>query len=191
MSDFDPHDLLTTGGITAGIAVLSFLGLIVKQVFSAASKIAILIEEVKQIAELRRSIDVTNERVNTLWGFLLSRGIAEAVTKGVATMNSPITVTEEAKAWFEPIVAQLRTFYDGEGRGLSDVNLAIEIERRFGDRILKEICIPHGLFMGACLVIALQLLRDNAPSIAEIYPYGADRRIEDRGPPAGMPERRK
>jgi hypothetical protein len=54
------------------------------------------------------------------------------------------------------LILPIREFYIKGRRNITDAELAMEIERRFGDRILNEVCIPHGLYMGACLLIAIQ-----------------------------------
>jgi hypothetical protein len=103
-------------------------------------------------------------KIDTVWGFLMKRAMSEALVQGVATRNSPVKVTNEAKQWMAPLIGPIREFYATLGRrNMSDEELALEIERRFGDRILHEVCIPHGLYMGACLLIALQALKGTTP----------------------------
>jgi len=101
-------------------------------------------------------------KVDTMWDFQMRRNQAEAVHRGVATMNSPIVVNDEARQWVEPIVAPMRAFYAKIGRKMTDSELALEIERRYGERILTEICIPRGISAGACLLIALQAVKGEA-----------------------------
>jgi hypothetical protein len=103
-------------------------------------------------------------KIDTVWDFQIRRAQSEALMQGVATKNSPVTVTDEAKQWMKPLLMPIREFYSKLGRHLSDRELVIEIERQFGDRILNEICIPHGLSAGACLLIALQAAKDDALS---------------------------
>ena len=54
---------------------------------------------------------------------------------------------------------EIRKFYAKLGRRLSENDLALEIERRWGDRIVKEICIPNNMSRGECLVLALHAAR--------------------------------
>ncbi len=100
-------------------------------------------------------------KVDTLWEFMMRRARSEAIKEGVAKRNSPIEVTQEAKNWMRPLIVPIREFYAKLGRHLSEAQLAYEIERQFGDRIVEEVCIPHGLSMGACLLIAIQSIEDN------------------------------
>ena len=103
-------------------------------------------------------------KIETVWGFLMKRALSEALVQGVATHNSPVRVTDEAKRWMSDLLPPIREFYATLGRrNITDEELAMEIERRFGDRILHEVCIPHGLFMGACLLIAIQAVKDGSP----------------------------
>ncbi len=103
-------------------------------------------------------------KVETIWSFLMKRALSEALIQGVATRNSPVRVTDDAKRWMTPLMPAIRDFYAKLGRrNITDAELALEIERRFGDRILHEVCIPHGLYMGACLLIAVQALKEPPP----------------------------
>jgi hypothetical protein len=99
-------------------------------------------------------------KVDTMWSFLMRRAIAEVVFKGLADMNSPIVIRKEAKALFRGLTEDLRSFYRGLGKELTDVDLIMLLEQQFGDRILKEVCIPNGLLMGACMIIALEIAKE-------------------------------
>jgi hypothetical protein len=100
-------------------------------------------------------------KIETIWSFLMKRALSEALVQGVATHNSPVRVTDEAKRWMSDLIPPIRDFYAKLGRrNITDAELAMEIERRFGDRILNEVCIPHGLYMGACLLIAIQAVKE-------------------------------
>lgn len=99
-------------------------------------------------------------KTNTIWDFLMRRSISEAVSQGIAKMNSPLIISEEAKSWMHGLANDLRSFYARQGRHLTDKELALEIERRFGQEILERVCIPHGLFAGACLLIAMEIAKE-------------------------------
>ena len=99
-------------------------------------------------------------KIDTLWDFQMRRGSGELVNKGLATMNSPITLTEESKKWMHELAEELKKFYSRLGRHLNDRDLAIEIERRYGDDILKKVCIPNNISEGACLIIALEVAKE-------------------------------
>lgn len=76
-----------------------------------------------------------------------------------ASHNSPILVTDEAKRWLGDLLPPLREFYAKLGhRNITETELALEVERRFGDQLMQKVCIPHGLFTGARLLIAISAL---------------------------------
>ncbi len=130
-------DIATT--LNSAVSIVSLLGVI----WISAVKIT--------------TLDV---KVETIWSFLMKRALSEAIVQGVATHNSPVRVTDEAKRWMSDLIPPIRDFYAKLGRrNITDAELAMEIERRFGDRILNEVCIPHGLYMGACLLIAIQAIK--------------------------------
>jgi len=130
-------DIATT--LNSAVSIISLLGVI----WISAVKIT--------------TLDV---KVETIWSFLMKRALSEAIVQGVATHNSPVRVTDEAKRWMSDLIPPIRDFYAKLGRrNITDAELAMEIERRFGDRILNEVCIPHGLYMGACLLIAIQAIK--------------------------------
>ena len=109
-------------------------------------------------------ITTLDVKAETIWSFLMKRALSEAIVQGVATHNSPVRVTDEAKRWMSDLIPPIRDFYAKLGRrNITDAELAMEIERRFGDRILNEVCIPHGLYMGACLLIAIQAIKEASP----------------------------
>ena len=99
-------------------------------------------------------------KVDTMWDFQLRRAVSEGLHQGAMTRNSPVEVTEEAKAWMRPVAQELREFYKRLGRRLDERTLTLEIERRYGDRILEEVCIPRGLYQGACLLIAAAVAKE-------------------------------
>lgn len=57
------------------------------------------------------------------------------------------------------ITADLQEFYRTTGKYLSVSDTMLEIERRWGDYLLKNLCIPRSLGMGACLVLALEIAK--------------------------------
>jgi hypothetical protein len=84
--------------------------------------------------------------------------------RDAATHSSPILVTDEAKRWLGDLLPLLREFYAKLGRrNITEAELALKIERQFGDQLVQKVCIPHGLFMGACLLIAISALKEPPP----------------------------
>ena len=99
-------------------------------------------------------------KVDTLWEFLMKRGTIEGLERGFLKANSPLAVTPEIRAAFDPIMEELLTFYPADGHKMKDLDLMFEMERRFSNKIIEAICIPLHVTNGACLVIAAKLLRD-------------------------------
>jgi hypothetical protein len=96
-------------------------------------------------------------KVDALWQFQLRRGEVEAVLRGYATKNSPINIDDEraSKAFPSDLAEAIQGYFSRLGRNLTRVEMAAEIERNFGDRIVDEVCIPQGVSEGVCLVLAM------------------------------------
>lgn len=105
-------------------------------------------------------ISALTVKVDTMWGFQLRRMQGEAVNAGFATVNSPITPTDNAKRLVAPLMGPVREFYVKIGRRMSDADLMLEIERRFGDDILRKVVIPNGMPTGAALFTILESLKE-------------------------------
>lgn len=101
------------------------------------------------------------ERVDIMWEFLMRRAISQAVNKGFGKMNSPIIISKEAQDLFTKLQSELQNFYQKKGFSLSDGELMFQIEKFWGDRIVKEVCIPNNMTEGECLVIAAAVAKQN------------------------------
>jgi hypothetical protein len=101
----------------------------------------------RELAEIRVKVD-------TMWNFLLRRGVAEGVNNGLLTMNSPVRLTPESARIMEVLGPELRAFREKDCPNADEKTLAIAIEEKFGDRLLKEVCIPNNITYGVCLLIA-------------------------------------
>ncbi len=102
-------------------------------------------------------------KVETIWDFLVRRAFSEAVEKGVAKMNSPVSITPEARNMMGEMIPILQYYYKQEGYKLSDGELMLDIERRFGDDLLRLVCLPNKLDAGACLIMALMVAKEINP----------------------------
>lgn len=94
-------------------------------------------------------------KVETMWEFMVKRGKIELLQRGLGEMNSPIKITAEALSWFAPMQDDLKRFYAEHLVGVNENEARLQIERKFSDRLVKEICLPHNLQAAACLIIAL------------------------------------
>jgi hypothetical protein len=116
-----------------------------------------------QVGWIRVTLAETRLENKTLWDFQLRRGALEAIGNGVATKNSPLTVREEYLAVSKELGEPLREFYRKLGRpAMTNAELAFQIERHFGSRIVDNVCVPLGLSYGACLIIASAIAKGNA-----------------------------
>lgn len=98
-------------------------------------------------------------KVDTMWNFMMRRATSEAVKSGFGTLNSPFMAKASVIRVVEPILSPMKDFYEADGKSLTDNDLALEVEKRWGDVILKEVCIPNQFSMGACLVLIISALR--------------------------------
>jgi hypothetical protein len=98
-------------------------------------------------------------KTDTVWDFLMRRAMSEAVNKGLGTLNSPLIITEDTQKWYNDMLSELQLFYNNSGYKLNDRDLFIEVEHRFGERLLKEVCIPKELDVGACILGAIAVLK--------------------------------
>jgi hypothetical protein len=120
----------------------------------AASAVALL-----SVAGLVFKLGALSTKVDTMWEFQMRRALSEGIQRGIVQVNSPAIVVPEALEWMQGMADELRQFYDSIGKRLTDTELAIEIERRFGERILHEVCIPNKLYQGVCLIIAAEVAK--------------------------------
>jgi hypothetical protein len=133
--------------VVAYIAILSSVGGWIYTYFHSQHS------DEERLAALELRFAEYGVKVDTLWDFLFRRGASEAVQRGLGVMNSPIVINDGAKAWFDGMRNELQAWYLLH-TDLTDSDLMIAIEQNFGDRILREVCIPNGIYQGACLLIA-------------------------------------
>ena len=103
-------------------------------------------------------------KVDTIWSFVMRRAAGEAISLGLGVMNSPIVFTPSAIQLMDGLADELKGFYSRLGRQITDAELALEIERRWGEKILKEVCIPMGMHLGACLLLAVAVAKKESSS---------------------------
>jgi hypothetical protein len=101
-----------------------------------------------------REIAEIKVKVETMWNFLLKRGVAEGVNNGMLTMNSPVRLTAESAQVMEHLAGELQEFRNTKFPDADEKTLALRIEEEFGDRLVKEVCVPNNISYGVCLLIA-------------------------------------
>ncbi len=104
---------------------------------------------------------IAEQRIEIIWDFLMKGAIQEAVRKGFGVANSPLTaISEDCRKLFSPeLVNDLKTFYEHNGK-LQDIDYELQLHKQFGERIWREICMPHDLQRGACLPIAVVISQE-------------------------------
>lgn len=75
-------------------------------------------------------------------------------------MTIPLDVPEASRLLFGTLRAEIRGLARALNVAATDEELRLEIERRWGDRILREVCLPNGYSQGECLVIASAIARE-------------------------------
>ncbi len=116
------------------------------------------------------------DRISLLWEFQLRRAKVEVLTQGIAVRNSPIKIKPGIEEWLGDLAVELKNFYRKLGREMTETQLAEEIERRYGKELVEKLCIPHGLFQGACLIIAMDVAKSALKEDKEVH--GESLRIE-------------
>ena len=97
-------------------------------------------------------------KIDLIWDAIMKDAIAKAVQKGVATMNSPIIFSPEPKEWFGDMKEELQKIYRSKAKWTASA-LHLEIQKYLGDRILKEVAIPHNIEMLSALLIASEVAK--------------------------------
>jgi hypothetical protein len=100
-------------------------------------------------------------KVETMWAFQMRRAVSETITTGLGQMKSPLIFTAAARAALDPIRGELLDFWKRLPRGISDGEALLAIEARFGDVLLRNVCIPCALSHGACLLLALDIAKQS------------------------------
>ena len=104
-------------------------------------------------------------KVETMWEFLTRRAYAEFINKGLGAMSSPIEITPKGLIMIMPFIEKFLPFWSSllaKNPSITDGELFLEIERQFGDFLVEQICIPHQLSAGACVIAVIMGCRKKA-----------------------------
>lgn len=144
------------------IAAWIGIGMFVSGMFAWMLRTAL--NEKKWRATVTESCLRNDKRVSELWRFRMRRGYAEALSSGLATPrhgnNRDLFLTDQVRAAFQPIAADLRTMYESL-KPIHKDDLMEHIERDYGDWLMQEICVPFKVQDGACLQFAAQVAMEN------------------------------
>ena len=139
---------------------------------------------------LHPRIKRVDDRLNVLLDFLIRRTQSEAVAKGMGSVHSDLAITDEVRGWYCNLAARLKVFYHHIGVRMTNRELFLAIEVQFGDEIVQEVCIPHGLLAGSCILAAITVAREVQPAApspavpADRQPATHHDRGRDAVPPA-------
>jgi len=138
--------------------------------FSAATLLAFSVALIKGAMR----VGALEMKVDTMWAFQMRRAVSEVVSTGLGQLKSPVVFTDEARAALEPIREGLVGFWRTLPKGISDGEALLAIEMRFGDALLRLVCIPCGLSHGACLILALDIAKQS--NVLDLNPATKARR---------------
>jgi hypothetical protein len=100
------------------------------------------------------------DRLDLVWDYLIKRAETEFILKGLGTINSPYLITDEVRSWYAPIAKDLKNFYNKVGINLTNRELFTMIDKEFGEWIKINVCIPHGLEAGSCILAAIAVAKE-------------------------------
>src|SRR5713101_7508947 len=102
------------------------------------------------------------KEITQVWDFLIRRARAEMVYKGFGKITSPIQITAKAIEAVMPILSEMLPFYAAlvkDKPKISEREMFVAFEEKFGDYIVEKVCIPHGLNAGACLLAIISVCK--------------------------------
>lgn len=117
---------------------------------------------IQRIDAINEKVITIDARMDVLWGFFLRRSISEGLAAGTLTRESPLRANVQILDRHHEVVDGIKRWYEAEGKGLGDLELFIELERRFNVE-LHAICEQEKMMDGACLAALLFILRPDAP----------------------------
>ena len=110
----------------------------------------------------KKKFESLENKLDTVWDYLINRAETEFLIKGLGTINSPYLITDEVRSWYDPISKELKNFYTKVGINLTAQELFVMIHKEFGDWITKNICVPHKLESGSCILAAIAVAKEVA-----------------------------
>lgn len=100
-------------------------------------------------------------KTNTMWDFIMAGAKVEARLKGVIQANSPMRLSREVAHQFGELGRQIRKWYiENNLKRRSDSELSLLLVTKFGDALVEQVCLPLTINMGAALMAAVQLCRE-------------------------------
>lgn len=114
-------------------------------------------------AQSRERFAKLEVKVDTMWDFLVKRGAVEAYHKDLITINSPVEVRASSYNYVSVgLQTEIQQWYTAhQGKLANDKEILLCIEKEFGARLFQEVCLPHRLTHGECLLIATAIAKGN------------------------------
>lgn len=122
-----------------------------------AAAAALIAAAVPVVRWLARYIQLASASSATALNFLLRRGWAEAIVKGIVDKDGKV-ISDRALLLYEPFMLRLER-YKKNARSMTDIELFKALEDEFGDEFTHTICPALGVFDGACIFIAMLIVR--------------------------------
>lgn len=98
-------------------------------------------------------------KTNLIWDFMMRKALSEGLQKGLMTQNSPIELAPRVRPYYAGMAAELKAFYR-KHQHLDEREMFRLFEHHFGERMVKEVCVPLGLVAGACVIMAIAIARE-------------------------------
>ncbi len=101
-------------------------------------------------------------KLDALWDYNIRRARSETLYKGFGKEESPLVINDDIKKIYERYLPELKTYYEKiSGHLLTYKELFILIDQEFGERFVREVCVPYNMASGACIDIACTLCKES------------------------------
>lgn len=101
-------------------------------------------------------------KIEACWTHLMNNARAAAAIGGWGTMQSPLQVNDLSRDVYARtgFTAKLHDYFRTIGRHLPEQEMEMDLEVRFREELLKEICLPYQVIPGTCIAIAIAIARE-------------------------------
>src|SRR5438093_7985715 len=80
-------------------------------------------------------------KIETMWAFQMRRAFSEVVAKGIGTINSPLRFAPDVRDKLSDIKTELIVFWQTKPKGLTDAEILLKLEEKFGQILLEKVCV--------------------------------------------------
>ncbi len=138
---------------------LEQVGIVISIIVALLTGLTVWTGLASRLAKIEVKVDTLWENQQTAWEFQLRRGAIESVNRNIGEMNSPLVFDVNMLCHFDKIkndLIALRKLLEP----VNDVQLSLNIERKFGPEIIEQVCKPFGLVHASCLLMAVCVARE-------------------------------